>query len=130
MTAASARRPCSSRSRTLTVARWTDQAQLDAGKRCVAHQSDGMIAAGVPIGTDSFSKACLREKVASQERAHSQLRRLGERYTQVAYLLLRYCLVPRFCFWLRTVPPRVLQDVDADGSPSVLQTVDLSLIHI
>ena len=104
------------------VARWTDQAQLDAGKRCVA-QADGIVAAGVPIGTMSFSIACLREKVASQERAHAQLRRLGERYTQIAYLLLRYCLVTRFGFWLRTVPPTVLLHV-ADGAPSVLQSVD------
>ena len=75
------------------MARWTDQAQLDAGKRCVAHQSDGMIAAGVPIGTDSFSKACLREKVASQERAQPQPaappRSASATRRCVAYLLLR-----------------------------------------
>ena len=81
-----------------------------AGRRCCA-LADGVVAGGVPIGTDAFSLGVMQEKLGSHERAHQQLRRLGDGFCQIAYLLLRFCLNARFGYWTRTVPPRVLMHV-------------------
>ena len=92
------------------IARWTDSTQLAEGRRCRA-QKAGVVAAGVPIGSDAFTLGTMQAKLASHERAHQQLRRLGDDFCKIAYLLLRFCLNARIGYWTRTVPPRVLRDL-------------------
>ena len=57
--------------------------------------ASSVVAAGVPIGSDAFTLGTMQAKLASHERAHQQLRRLGDDFCQIAYLLLRFCLNAR-----------------------------------
>jgi len=68
---------------------WTPQAAIDRGKRCTM-QFHGLVQAGVPIGTPAFVADCMRERVASAELLHCQVRLLE--CVQSAYLLARYSL--------------------------------------
>jgi hypothetical protein len=78
----------------------TPQAQRDAGRVCRA-QGEGLITAGVPIGSPDFCRQYARKRLREHERAHNQLRLLG--CVQSAYLVLRYCLSARFMYWMRTL---------------------------
>ena len=68
---------------------WTPQAALDRGKQCRL-QYDGLVQAGVPIGTHDFAVATMRERVEAAEQLHGEVRQLE--CVQSAYLIVRYSL--------------------------------------
>jgi hypothetical protein len=91
---------------------WTPREALERGKRCVAQQ-DGIVAAGVPIGSLGFQRDYALNTLEAHKRAHSELRYLCD--TQAAYLLLRYSLNRRFSFLQRALGPVTLMLPRADG---------------
>ena len=92
---------------------WTPQAALTAGKRCAA-QSDGVVAAGVPIGTAAFVRREALAKIESHETAHVRLRLMPD--VQAAYLMLRFCLGVRVIFLLRALGGAMIGGDDAPGA--------------
>ena len=85
---------------------WTAQDALRRGQRCRA-QADGVVTAGVPIGTSAFVRTAVEGVLAMHERAHDELEQLCD--VQAAYLLLRYSLSVRFVYLLRTIGPVIAE---------------------
>ena len=68
------------------IAGWTSAADLAQGRRCQA-QAEGVVTAGVPIGTAAFLRETVSGVLAMHERAHYELEQLCD--VQAAYLLQR-----------------------------------------
>ena len=101
---------------------WTSQEQLDQGNRCKAN-NNGVVAAGVPIGSPDFINDTLQNKFASHQRAHEEVSALASQCAQCAYLILRYCLATRLFFWMRVVVPQAMTTAP-DGSSGVTYAHD------
>ena len=82
--------------------RWTPPVDLAAGRRCRV-QTDGIVAAGVPLGTPAFVRDYALARLEEHELAHVRVRVLS--CVQSAYVLLRLCLGARFTFLLRACGP-------------------------
>ena len=96
------------------IAGYTPVDELRAGRRCTV-QCDGLVTAGVPIGTIAFVRSYARARLLEWTRAHMELEHLRD--TQSAYLLLRYSLSRRFGFLLRTCGGVLAAPLDQDGDP-------------
>ena len=96
---------------------WTPPADLARG-RCCRAQADGVVAAGVPMGTPQFVRDYALARLAEHEVAHERVRLLS--CVQCAYVLLRLCLGARFTYLLRACGPR-LRDAGAAASSPVAE---------
>ena len=68
---------------------WTPLAAQERGRRCQL-QYDGLVQAGVPIGSHAYVEASMRERVQAAEALHEQVRLLE--CVQSAYIIMRYSL--------------------------------------
>merc|ERR1711938_493631 len=75
------------------------------GRRCTM-QHDGLVQAGVPIGTCAYALARMRERVTGAERVHEQTRLLE--CVQSAYLITRYCLSRKMDYHTGAVGSRIM----------------------
>ena len=87
-----------------TIVAWTPP---DSREQCCA-QSDGLVVAGVPIGSPWFICCHVYAVLHGHDRVHMQVSKLSN--AQVAYLLLRYCLATRFPYWIRNIPPSLIAE--------------------
>ena len=71
------------------ICAWTPREAVNRGRLCRL-QHDGLVQAGVPIGTHAFAVDYMRERVAAAEPLHREVRLLE--CVQSAYILLRYSL--------------------------------------
>ena len=106
------------------IARFTPPSELAAGRRCCA-QSDGLVTAGVPIGSPAFQRACATATLEEHTRTHVELSHLGD--VQSACLLLRYSLSVRFSSFLLAVLGPVLLEPAAGHALSPVEIHDAQL---
>ena len=97
---------------------WTPVEAMRRGRRCTM-QHDGLVQAGVPIGTRAYALARMRERVTGAERVHEQTRLLE--CVQSAYLITRYSLSRKMDYHTGAVGSRVMGGLRArwwedDGS--------------
>ena len=98
------------------IAGWTSAAALAAGE-CCSVQCDGLVTAGVPIGSMAFVRGYARQRLAEWAHAHDELEQLRD--TQAAYLMLRYSLSRRFGFLLRMCGSVLAVPLEGDDVPPV-----------
>ena len=104
----------------------TPAAALQRGLRCRACV-DGLLVAGVPIGTPAFQTAYAQSVLNAHEAAHAQLREMGD--AQAMYLLLRYCLSARLTYLLRALSPAVMAPVAAASDATTVYALRRYLIR-
>ena len=112
--------------RRLSIEEHTPAAALQHGLRCRACV-DGLLVAGVPIGTPAFQTAYAQSVLNAHEAAHAQLREMGD--AQAMYLLLRYCLSARLTYLLRALSPAVMAPVAAASDATTVYALRRYLIR-
>ena len=86
-----------------------------------------MITLGAPVGFDrARMDAWLREQVDSHSRFFKMLLR-PDLPVQVAFLLLRQCLIPSMGYLARVVSPRVLESHAVSFDHTVMRTASEKL---
>ena len=128
----SSTQPAETRELEAAIAAHTPPEALAAGKRCFA-RCDGLVIAGVPVGSVPFQVSFAQSKLDTHSMAHSQLQCLGD--AQSMLLLLRYCLSVRLGYLLRALSPAVMEPVAAASdamhhvSLAALLDRELSSLH-
>jgi hypothetical protein len=93
---------------------------------------DGMIFAGTPLGSDAYVVATVREKFKSLAvgldmlAAVHDFRGMGSA-AQVRLLLLQFCANPQVGFWLRVVPPPLIEQAALEFDAAVGRCLGSSL---
>ena len=88
--------------------------QLSPGKAYIKY-GDGLVLAGIPIGTPEFIQANLQESIGSSQELANAIRDIKEGgFVQQAFLLDYYCLAPKINHLLRGLPPSATANAARD----------------
>ena len=87
----------------------------------------GLKVVGTPIGTDDYVKQVSSEIVDEEMQLLNRIPQLAS--LQVSWLILFFCAVPRLNHLLRTLAPRLVEQL-AESHDSRIQEVFASLFHV
>ena len=92
---------------TAAARRVKENATVWVGDRSLPSAAQGMRVLGSPIGHLDFVRSFLEKKTAEHSVLLKRIPAVPD--LQSAWVLFLFCVAPRYNFWLRTVPPELVE---------------------